>query len=149
MVSCPPSECSARAHSCRGLSRGALREVKVEVNVSETPPSPSPTPPTPNSACFMNWMDGCACAPDTSRGKGNHCKSHSVPCASFGQNVEKKRLVYPPRHFLFISALSSPGLSTHQASIGRGSPEVFFFILPICGHSFKASLQPHPKLTGF
>lgn len=39
---------------------------------------PHPTPTNTHPSSFMNWVGGCACAPVTSKGKGNRCKSHSV-----------------------------------------------------------------------
>lgn len=64
---------------------------KFVMGVSVNPPRlslhTSLLPHSSKSACFMNWVGGCASV--TSKGKGNHCKSHSVPCASFWQ---KKRV---------------------------------------------------------
>lgn len=53
-------------------------------------------------ACLMNWLDGGARAPDMSKGKGNHCKSHSVTCASFWKKKYPGFFLWPlwfPPHF--------------------------------------------------
>lgn len=51
--------------------------------------------------CLMNWLDGGARAPDMSKGKGNHCKSHSVTCASFWKKNTQVFLwpLWFPPHF--------------------------------------------------
>lgn len=75
---------------------------------------------------LFDELQGRARAPDMSKGKGNHCKSHSVTCASFwgGKQFFVCPLSFPP-HFGSVLTL----LRTHPSSIA--SPEVFFFfILP-------------------
>lgn len=69
-------------------------------------------------ACLMNWLDGGARAPDMSKGKGNHCKSHSVTCASFWKKKYPGFFVAP----LVPSALRLwPDSAPHTSSIS--SPE--------------------------
>lgn len=89
---------------------------KCCVDVRQTPPSLLSLAHTHRPRC------GCACAPVTSSGKGNHCKSHSVPCASFGQNVGGKKTPLPPFpiHFLSGSLLSFlPVLNSEQPSMSK------------------------------
>lgn len=92
-------------------------------------------------ACLMNWLDGGARAPDMSKGKGNHCKSHSVTCASFW----KKK--YPgffcgPSGFLHTPALSRL-CATHHPFLHL---RVFFLPHPPAGiHSSPLTF----RLKGF
>lgn len=74
-------------------------------------------------ACLMNWLDGGARAPDMSKGKGNHCKSHSVTCASFWKKKYPGFFLWPlwfPPHFGSVQTL------LHTSSIS--SPESVFFL---------------------
>lgn len=90
-----------------------------------------------NSACFMNWVGGCACAPVTSKGKGNHCKSHSVPGASFWQNVgEKIRFFGLPFTQHFGSVLSVQSTDRHRLAEVHLSPPTY-----IHGRRFKPPLH--------
>lgn len=62
----------------------------------------------------MNCMDGCACAPVTSKGKGNHCKSYSVPPVHPFDKTGKNTVFFPFSSAFRLCPLCVQSASSHR-----------------------------------